>query len=280
MLWGRVTRVCVHAQVGYLILVAVLVAAPLGVGLLASWAKGAVPALGLGASSPTIMLDVRLGLQRALVLTYRDSVYWWEGLLMVQRLVRAHVLRSTLCVCVCVCVGGAFTACRLHVVCCNRSLSNVGTSTAHLFVCCHCCGFRDRNWQSLALVFTFGSSRPQAQSLILTLLCFLFVVAHCTLRPMRTTEEQALQTVLLSALTLVALSCTITSSGSTTSDPESALFAQRMQVVFGVAVPLVAFAWAHMGSRIGRQATTGLWRLGLRSAPTVPRDRDVNTEGV
>ena len=36
---------------------------------------------------------MRLGLQRSLVLTYKESVYWWEGLLMVQRLV-GHIYGS------------------------------------------------------------------------------------------------------------------------------------------------------------------------------------------
>jgi hypothetical protein len=128
-----------------------------------------------------------------------------------------------------------------------------------------------RDLQSLALVFTFGSSRPGAQSLILTLLCFLFAMAHGILRPMRTSEEQTLQTILLSALTLVALSCTVTSTGSGSArlDAGTTVFAQRIQVTFGVAVPLAAFAWAHMGSRV-RQAKAALKRLGLRYARAVP----------
>ena len=86
-LYIRGSVVCDYGgwQAGYLILVALLVAAPLGVGLLSSWAKNATRS-----GTPSLLLDVRLGLQRSLVLTYKESVYWWEGLLMVQRLV-GHV---------------------------------------------------------------------------------------------------------------------------------------------------------------------------------------------
>ena len=133
-------------------------------------------------------------------------------------------------------------------------------------MCFGCWGLH-HDTQSLALVFTFGSSRPGAQSLILTLLCFLFTVAHCILRPMRTTEEQTLQAILLSTLTLVALSCTVTSTGSGSArlDAGTTVFAQRIQLTFGVAVPLAAFAWAQMWSRVG-QTTAALRRMGLRSA--------------
>jgi hypothetical protein len=119
--------------------------------------------------------------------------------------------------------------------------------------------------QALALVFTFGSSQPGTQSLVLTLLCFLFVVAHCILKPMWNTAAQTLQTILLSSLTLVALSCTVTALGTGTTDPGSSTVAQRMQVACGVVVPLAAFAWAHLGrarSALQRAAYVHLSRLG------------------
>jgi hypothetical protein len=36
----------------------------------------------------TWMLDIRVGVRRAVVDAYSDRMYWWEASLMVQRLVR------------------------------------------------------------------------------------------------------------------------------------------------------------------------------------------------
>lgn len=87
-LYIRGTVVCDYGgwQAGFLILVAVLAAAPVGLALVASWARHAVPSYEPG--GPTLVQDVRLGVRRSLVDGYRESMFWWEGSLMVQRLVR------------------------------------------------------------------------------------------------------------------------------------------------------------------------------------------------
>jgi hypothetical protein len=60
--------------------------------------------------------------------------------------------------------------------------------------------------QVLAGVFTFASSHPAAQCLVLTLLAVACLVLHLRLAPMHDGRAQGLQTVLLSSLVGVALS--------------------------------------------------------------------------
>ncbi len=97
------------------------------------------------------------------------------------------------------------------------------------------------------MVFTFGSSQPALQSLVLTLLCFLYVLVHCVVRPMWNMAAQSLQTSLLGSLSLVALSCTVTANPSVDMDPGTRATAERLQFACGVVVPLVVFGWAHAG---------------------------------
>jgi hypothetical protein len=56
------------------------------------------------------------------------------------------------------------------------------------------------NFQILGLVLTFGSSRPGAQAIAMTLLCMVFGFAHCIVSPMRESSAQTLQSALLFCL--------------------------------------------------------------------------------
>jgi hypothetical protein len=60
--------------------------------------------------------------------------------------------------------------------------------------------------QVLAGVFTFASSRPAEQYLVLTLLTAGYLVLHLRMTPMQDGRAQGLQSVLLSCLAGVALS--------------------------------------------------------------------------
>jgi hypothetical protein len=72
-------------QAGLLVLVTLLAAAPLGVAWLAAWSRRGVGPSDVGSH---LKRDVRLGLRRALVDSYKKGAYFWEAVLMGQRLVR------------------------------------------------------------------------------------------------------------------------------------------------------------------------------------------------
>jgi hypothetical protein len=57
----------------------------------------------------------------------------------------------------------------------------------------------------LALIYTFGSSFPGLQSLVLTFLCATFTLLHCLVAPLKNDRAQLLQAMLLFCLTVVAL---------------------------------------------------------------------------
>ena len=106
--------------------------------------------------------------------------------------------------------------------------------------------------QALGVVYAFGSSQPGVQSLILTLLCLMYTVLHCVLAPLRNPEANTMQTWLLVCLTVVALSGTpaadsaqraVASVDSTASDS----LASQLQLLFGIAIPVVVIAWAFGG---------------------------------
>ncbi len=94
---------------------------------------------------------------------------------------------------------------------------------------------------------------PGVQSLLLTLLCLLFTVLHCTLQPLRDPRANTLQTTLLVCLTCVALSGTPAAdaieraSPSDVSTPSDAL-STDMQLVFGWVVPVAAVTLALLWS--------------------------------
>ncbi len=106
-------------------------------------------------------------------------------------------------------------------------------------------------------MFTFASSHPGVQSLVLTLLCVLYTVVHCLASPLRRKQAQALQTVLLVCLVVVALSGTpfaealekaaLSNPSGSSITTESDRMAVVMQTAFGVLVPLVAVVVAHAG---------------------------------
>jgi hypothetical protein len=72
-LYIRGSTVCSYSgwQAGFIVLVAILIAAPVAVVWLATWSRRMVPP-----SASSLKKDLRLGLKRALVDGYRDSAYW------------------------------------------------------------------------------------------------------------------------------------------------------------------------------------------------------------
>ncbi len=111
--------------------------------------------------------------------------------------------------------------------------------------------------QALALVYTFGSPKPGVQSLVSALICLAAALLHVAASPLRSPASQALQTVLLGCLAVVALASlpfavSMDSAsagvgrggavirGASTSDT----FARDLQYVFGVVVPAVTAAAA------------------------------------
>jgi hypothetical protein len=104
-------------------------------------------------------------------------------------------------------------------------------------------------------VYTFGSAVPGSQALVLTCLVGLFGALHHAAAPMRSPVAQSLQTLLLLCLLLYALggmpSAETAGQGVPVGagTPDSSHLASgtaagrlgtRLQVVFGVAVPLGA----------------------------------------
>ena len=132
--------------------------------------------------------------------------------------------------------------------------------------------------QALALVFTFGSSHPGVQALILSVLCIGYGVLHGAVHPTRSATSHTLQTLLLLCLAIVALSCTpfsdaLERGASTATAPSTALGAdsstqsdvlvRRLQTVFGVIVPAVALAWALVGRFVWGWVRTAAPVVGL-----------------
>ncbi len=68
-------------QSPFVVLVALLVAVPLALPVVAAWSRAEHGHPG------SLHNAVRLGVRRALVDPYRDGVFWWEAVLMAQRLV-------------------------------------------------------------------------------------------------------------------------------------------------------------------------------------------------
>lgn len=110
---------------------------------------------------------------------------------------------------------------------------------------------------ALAMVFTFGASHPGVQSLALATLCVLFAVTSGMLAPLRDRSAQALHTVLLLGLSVVAL-CGVPFA----SDQERAVggsgsgsatlqhVAEDVAVVFGTVGPALAATAAVVGPRL------------------------------
>jgi hypothetical protein len=145
--------------------------------------------------------------------------------------------------------------------------------------------------QALALVFTFGSSKPTSQAVTLTLLCLLYSLLHLRWIPMRSAPAQTLQALLLLSLTVVAISGVpsvgglgppVPNAGSVRvvgahdgeargtgfeahTDPAADVTAspqalvQGLRTAFGVVVPALAVTWAYLGRSVVR------WALALRT---------------
>jgi hypothetical protein len=293
-------------QAPYVVLGVVLVGTPAALPFLAAWAR-----------QPTDGA-VRRGVRRALVDPYRDGAYWWEAVLMAQRLVRC-VLNSRMStrLSALLCPGTVLSYAPVVwvgvLLCAEHLFPRVSIRARYGLIegfgsTARCvprfaapillllplpphflpsssfapATLRVRlspslslyppppcslHAQVLALVFTFASSQPGVQSLVLNLLCVAFLVAHGVVAPLANPQSQALQTTLLACLAAVALSGTpfadaldrsavvAVSSKATAADDVS----HTVRVVGGVAVPALAVAWAYLGEWvIGRLRTRGL----------------------
>lgn len=78
-------------QAPYIALLAVLVAVPLALPLLAAWSRREP---GLFSPNSLVCADLRVGVRRALVESYAPHAFWWEAVLMAQRLVGGSCLMT------------------------------------------------------------------------------------------------------------------------------------------------------------------------------------------
>ncbi len=147
-------------------------------------------------------------------------------------------------------------------------------------------------------MFTFGSSQPTSQAVVLSLLCVLYSLLHLRWIPMRSTPAQTLQALLLLSLTVVAISGVpsvgglgppLPNAGSVRgvashdgeatvadsvvrgtgfeahTDPAADVttspeaLVQGLRTAFGVVVPALAVTWSYLGRSIVR------WTLALRT---------------
>lgn len=112
------------------------------------------------------------------------------------------------------------------------------------------------------MVYTFMSSQPGVQSLILTMLCMLFGFWHLAMSPLRNPQSQTLQTVLLFCLAGVALSelpFSIQLEKGTAPGFSGASFAsdtlsRRIQTTLRVVVPALAGLWAFTWELVEKKA--------------------------
>jgi hypothetical protein len=103
------------------------------------------------------------------------------------------------------------------------------------------------------MVYTFASSDPGVQSLVLTVTCASFFAWHQAVVPLRSQQSQTLQTVLQFCLVGVALSelpFTIELEKGVAPVAARATFrsddlGHRMQTAFRVVVPALAVAWTY-----------------------------------
>lgn len=109
------------------------------------------------------------------------------------------------------------------------------------------------------MVYTFMSSQPGVQSLVLTLLCVFFGFWHLIMSPLRNPQSQTLQTVLLFCLAGVALSelpfaVQLEKGTSPGSAVASDAFSQRIQTTLRVVVPALAGVWAFTWDPVAKRA--------------------------
>jgi hypothetical protein len=130
------------------------------------------------------------------------------------------------------------------------------------------------------MVYTFMSSEPGVQSLVLSTLCMFFGFWHLSMTPLRNLQSQTLQTVLLFCLAGLALSelpftiqlekGTASVPGSTRASFASDALSRRMQIALGVVVPalagLWAFTWEMTAKRVG-----GVWAYLARRVRQWPQ---------
>lgn len=105
---------------------------------------------------------------------------------------------------------------------------------------------------ALALVYTFLSSFPGIQALVLATMCAVFCAVHNLCRPLRSPQAQSLQGVLLLCLTVRALVGVLQEGvalggGSGSAAPTGV---KPLMVLFSVVVPLLAAAWAFLAHRV------------------------------
>jgi hypothetical protein len=217
--------------------VALLAATPVALPFVSAWSIRAG-----GGSRPyrptSFKYDLQRGVRRALAESYNDNTPWWEAVLMAQRLVSS----MTFCVRISNCFSGK-------------------TQVEYLGLLSRCCDLRE---QILALIYTFASSDPGVQSLLLTLTCTAFLAVHLLMLPLRSQQSQTLQSMLLFCLVGVAMSelpFTIQLEKGVASSQAGVKFSSDtvgrwMQVAFRVVLPVMAVVSTYVvewvfGQRVG-----------------------------
>ena len=107
--------------------------------------------------------------------------------------------------------------------------------------------------QAVAIVFTFWSSDPGAQTMVLTLLCLAYSALHLSVKPLHVAEAHTLQATLLLCLTGVSIASTPYADALTNEAARStahvSTLAEGLLTVFGLAIPVAALVWAYTGTK-------------------------------
>jgi hypothetical protein len=107
--------------------------------------------------------------------------------------------------------------------------------------------------QAVALIFTLWSSHPGGQAMVTSLFCLICTAIHLIVRPLRVSEAQTLQTILLLCLTGVSIASTPYADAVT-----DGVVSQTSQLtpvllpLLGLAIPFTALAWAYCTSCVKR----------------------------
>jgi hypothetical protein len=175
--------------------------------------------------------NARDGIARAVVHPYAPHAWFWESVLMGQRLVRpSPMIRIT------------------------APAYGVIVWATHAPEFCRPCDFCE---QILAFVYTFVGAHRGIQALSLSLLCGFFMALHLTWAPLRNPQAQTLQSVLLCCTMVVAISCipfAVSIAIGSVVDVQSAggtvfSFSRSMRFLFAELIPVFAVGWSFGGHR-------------------------------
>ena len=180
-----------------------------------------------------LMIDVRIGVRRALSSQYRQQLHWWESVIMAQRLTLAMVF--------------AFWSGLVRANClCGMPVRSSGVISRSL---ARLCVLPTPFYLRSLLPF----QQPAVQVLVSTLVCLVAVLAHVTFRPLHNAASHLMQTGLLLCLCIVALASVplaereeaALAASSESTRVKSADVANALTVTFGTVVPVVLLALAY-----------------------------------